>query len=76
MAKKQLTVQIPQLTQQECKELFEDIFFKYEDNWHGDQDAMLLDKITEEKRIPDSVKIELLLKKYRDTARDLNLYSK
>ncbi len=67
---------LPQISMEECKEIFNNIFFHNEDSWHDIQDQVLLNIINDEKRIPDRMKIELLFRKYRDTARDLNLYSK
>lgn len=76
MSKKPQQSKQTELTQQECKEIFNDIFLHKEDSWSDMQDGFLLNLIESEKRIPDNIKIELLFKKYRDTARDLNLYSK
>lgn len=76
MSKVRQTKQTVLLTDEESKEIFNNIFLHNEDSWHDIQDNMLLDLIINESRISDKMKIKLLFKKYRDTARDLNLYSK
>jgi len=72
---KQRPDKLPAISMQECKEIFNNIFLHNEDSWHDMQDQVLLNIINDEKRIPDVIKIELLFRKYRDTARDLNLYN-
>ena len=76
MSKVRQTKQTVLLTDEESKEIFNNIFLHNEDSWHDIQDNMLLDLIINESRLSDQMKIKLLFKKYRDTARDLNLYSK
>ena len=76
MSKVRQTKQTVLLTDEESKEIFNNIFLHNEDSWHDIQDNMLLDLIINESRISDKMKIKLLFKKYRDTARDMNLYSK
>ena len=73
---RQQTAKLPPMTMEQCKNIFNNIFLHNEDSWHEIQDQVLLNIINDEKRIPDAMKIELLFRKYRDTARDLNLYSK
>ena len=76
MSKVRQTKQTVLLTDEESKEIFNNIFLHNEDSWHDIQDNMLLDLIINESRLSDQMKIKLLFKKYRDTARDMNLYSK
>lgn len=69
------TAQSTELDYEQCVAVFNDLFHRVEDSWHPVQDELLYSEIMKEKRISDGLKIKLLLKKYRDTARDLNLYS-